>query len=299
MTRSRSTKLGGFRALKRGTPSPFHDVYYSAMELSWPAFIACISLIFLLINAGFGLVYAAIPGALLNATDGSFLDGFFFSVETLATVGYGSMAPANYTAHSVTVIEIMCGILLTATTTGLTFARFARPRESILFSNVAIVGDYDGREALMVRIASLRPQPIAELTAQMGLVERLERKDGHFSRGLTNLPLVRAENAMLTMTWTIAHILEPDSALRRALRAGEDTRILVTVAGLDTMLATQTFGGRLYLAEEILVDHDFVDMINEIRPGEFEVDLSRLHSARPRQPEASNGTTLRGDKGPA
>jgi inward rectifier potassium channel len=254
------------------------------MEISWPAFIGLASLIFILINMIFGCVYANIPGALLNAADGSYLDGFFFSVETLATVGYGNMAPANYAAHAVTLVEIMCGVLLTATITGLTFARFARPRDSLLFSNVAIVGEYEDREALMVRIASPRSQPIAEVAAQMGLVERFQTKGGHVSRRVTNLPLVRNANAMLTMTWTIAHILEPESALRTALRAGEDIRIMVTVAGLDTMLAAPTFGGRFYLSDEILIDHDFVDMIDEIGPGEFEVDLSKLHSARPRGP---------------
>lgn len=283
LRRSRALKVGGFSATKRGTPSAFHDVYYSAMELSWPAFISVASSIFVMINVLFGLIYASIPGALINAKDGSFLDGFFFSAETLATVGYGHMAPANYATHTVTVIEIMCGILLTATITGLTFARFARPRDSLLFSDVAIVGGYGDSQALMIRIASPRSHPIAEVTAQMGLIERLVSKDGHVSRRVTDLQLIRDANAMLTMTWTIAHILEPDSAVTRALQAREDVRIMVTVAGLDTMLAAPTFGGRYYRSDDILIDHDFVDMIDEVRPGEFEVDLSKLHSARPRQ----------------
>jgi inward rectifier potassium channel len=275
-------KIGGFRALKRGTPSAFSDLYYSAMELSWPAFIAAACLVFLTVNVAFGAIYASLPGAILNSTPGSFLDGFFFSVETLATVGYGDMAPATYTAHAITSLEIMCGLLLLATVTGLTFARFSRPRQSILFSNVAILGEYEDREALIVRIASPRVQPIAEVTAQMALVDRVERKDGHVSRRVIDLPLVHPTFAMLTMTWTIAHILDPDGPLRAALRGDKDVRILVTVSGLDTMLATPTFGGRFYLRREILLDHDFVDMIDEIEDGSFEVDLSKLHLTRPR-----------------
>jgi inward rectifier potassium channel len=254
------------------------------MELSWPAFIAAACLVFITTNLAFGALYTALPGSLLNATRGSFLDGFFFSVETLATVGYGDMAPATYTAHSIATVEIMCGLLLLATVTGLTFARFSRPRTSILFSNVAILGEYDDREALIVRIASPRAQPIAEVTAQMALVERVERKDGHVSRRVIDLPLVHHTFAMLTMTWTIAHILDPEGPLRSALREGDDVRILVTVSGLDTMLASPTFGGRFYQRREILLDHDFVDMIDEVEDGSFEVDLSKLHLTRPRVP---------------
>jgi inward rectifier potassium channel len=278
----RSLKIVGFRALKRGTPSAFSDLYYSAMELSWPAFIAAACLVFIAINIVFGAVYALLPGAILNAKPGSFLDSFFFSVETLATVGYGDMAPATYTAHTITTVEIMCGLLLLATVTGLTFARFSRPRQSILFSNVAIIGEYEGHEALIVRIASPRSQPIAEVTAQMALVERVEGKNGHVSRRVTDLRLVHSAYAMLTMTWTIAHSLDPDGALQSALREGRDVRILVTVSGLDTMLAAPTFGGRFYLRKEIVLDQDFVDMIVEVEDGSFEVDLSKLHLTRPR-----------------
>jgi inward rectifier potassium channel len=268
--RRQSLEIGGFRALKRGTPSALGDLYYSAMELTWPAFIAAASFIFLAINVAFGALYALMPaGALRNAQAGSFPDGFFFSVETFATVGYGDIAPATYLAHSVATAEIMSGMLLLATVTGLTFARFSRPRDSIVFSNVAIVGEYDEREALIVRIASSRAKPIAEVTAQMAYVERLESKDGHVSRRVIDLPLARSANALLTMSWTIAHVLEPNGALRAALREGRDVRILVTVGGLDTLLATPTFGGRFYLRQSIKLDHEFIDMITEVEEGSF------------------------------
>jgi inward rectifier potassium channel len=275
-------KIGGFRAVKRGTPSAFSDLYYSAMELSWPAFIGAACLVFITVNIAFGAIYAALPGAILHARPGSFLDGFFFSVQTLATVGYGDMAPASYAAHTITTVEIMCGLLLLATVTGLTFARFSRPRQSILFSNVVVIGQYDDRDALVLRIASPRSQPIAEVSAQMAIVERVKSKEGHVSRRVTDLPLVRPTNPMLTMTWTIAHIVEPGGVLETALRDGDDVRILVTVSGLDTMLAAPTFGGRFYIGDEIVKDRDFVDMIVEVEDGSFEVDLSKLHTTRPR-----------------
>jgi inward rectifier potassium channel len=275
--RRTAVNFGNLPAIKRGTPSPFADLYYSALELSWPAFIAVIALVFLAINLLFGLIYAALPGAILNARPGSFLDGFFFSVETLATVGYGNMAPVRYAAHAVATAEIFVGLLLTATLTGLTFARFARPRQSIMFSNVAVLGNLNGKEALMVRVASLRSQPIADAQAQMGFVERVEFLDGRSYRQVLDLPLVRPHNAMLSLSWTITHLIEPGSRIRAALRSGENVRLMVTIGGTDTLLASPTFGGRFYASRDILVDHDFVDIIDETHEGVIEVDLTKFH----------------------
>ena len=282
-TRRIPVSFGGFRAYKSNAPSAFSDMYYSALELSWPAFFGLFVLVFLAINAFFGVIYAAIPNAIANAHPHSFLDGFFFSVETLATVGYGNMAPIRYAAHTVATVEIMLGVLLTATVTGLTFARFARPRSSILFSNVAILGLHDGKEALIVRIASVRARPLADVSAQFGFVEQVDVEDGPSFRQVVDLPLVRQHNAMLTLSWTLTHIIDPDGPVRETLRNGEPVRLMVTVGGLDTLLASPTFGGRFYRNEDIRIDHDFVDMIDEDEGGVLDIDLGRLHQTKARE----------------
>lgn len=291
---SQGNSLGRFRAVKRGVPSGFHDLYYAAMEMSWPGFITSACAIFLATNLLFGAVFVCLPGGLLNAKPGSFPDAFFFSVETLATVGYGNMAPATYAAHAVTTIEIMCGLLLLATVTGLTFSRFSRPRPSLVFSDVAIVGRHDGQEALIMRVASIRSQPIAQVSAQMAHVEKVEA-GGQVSRRVNNLPLVRSTNPMLTMSWTITHILDPDGPLLASLRRGRDARILLTLSGLDTMLAAPTFGGRFYLASDIRLDHEFEDMIVEHGDGLFEVDVGKIHQTRPLADQSGQGRTPPGD----
>ena len=288
-TRRIPVNFGGMRAYKSNAPSAFSDMYYSALELSWPAFFGLFVVIFLAINAFFGTIFALLPNSIANAHNGSFLDGFFFSVETLATVGYGNMAPIRYAAHAVATIEIMLGVLLTATVTGLTFARFARPRSSILFSNVAILGLHDGREALIVRIASVRARPLADVSAQFGFVEQIDVADGPSFRRVVDLPLVRQHNAMLTLSWTLTHILDPDGPLRETLRSGEPVRLMVTVGGLDTLLASPTFGGRFYRNEDIRIDHDFVDMIDEGEGGVLDIDLGRLHDTKPRQATTAQG----------
>lgn len=281
-TRRIPVNFGGFRAFKSNAPSAFSDMYYSALELSWPVFFALFALIFLTINALFGTIYALIPHSISNARDGSFVDGFFFSVETLATVGYGNMAPIRYAAHAVATVEIMLGVLLTATVTGLTFARFARPRASVLFSKVAILGLHEGKEALIVRIASVRSRPLADVTAQFGFVEQVDVKDGPSFRRVVDLPLVRQHNAMLTLSWTLTHILDPAGSVGATIRSGEPVRLMVTVGGLDTLLASPTFGGRFYRNDDIRIDHDFIDIIDEGEGGVLDIDLGRLNETKPR-----------------
>ena len=99
--RRQNVDIAGFRARKIGAPPALSDLYYSALEISWPAFIALVAAAFVAINLIFGLLYSSLPGSVSGMMPGSIADGFFFSVETLATVGYGNMAPATRIGHSI------------------------------------------------------------------------------------------------------------------------------------------------------------------------------------------------------
>jgi inward rectifier potassium channel len=278
--RRQIVQLGGLAAYKTGAPSPFADLYYWVMEMSWPAFVAIASALFVAINLVFGLIYAALPGSIANAAPGSVADGFFFSVDTLGTVGYGAMAPATRLGHAIASVEILLGLFFSATMTGLIFARFARPRTSLVFSNVAVVGRYEGRPALMMRVASIRSRPLADVTAQMSWLEAVTMPDGRVFRRLTELPLVRNRNPMLGLAWTLVHVLDADSAVMAALGGTDRFLLTVTVGGIDTLLASQSQGGVRYRREDVLTDREFVDVILE-EDGAMHLDLALLHDTMP------------------
>jgi inward rectifier potassium channel len=271
--------LGNFRAVKIGAPSAANDLYYWTMEMGWPAFIGLVVAVFVAINLLFGSIYALFPDAIGNLSPGSFLDGFFFSVETLATVGYGNMAPATHLGHAIASVEIMTGLFFSATVTGLIFARFARPRDTLMFSRIAVVTSYEGRQALMVRLASMHARPLATATAQMSLLQRTVLPDGREFSSLVELPLLRAQNPMLNLSWTLIHILNDDSPVLAALADNDRFVLTVTVGALDTLLARQAFGGRSYQRGDVLVDHHFVDMISNL-DGTIHLDMARLHDAQ-------------------
>lgn len=267
--------------MKIGAPSPLADIYYWVMEMSWPAFVVLVSALFLAVNIAFGLVYAAMPaGEVANAAPHSVLDGFFFSVDTLGTVGYGVMAPATHAAHAVASVEILIGLFFSATMTGFIFARLARPRESLAFSRVAVIGRYEGRRALMVRVASIRSRALADAVAQMSFLETRHLPDGRSFRSLVTLPLVRDRNPMLGLSWTLVHLLEEDSPVLASLAGDDNFMLMVTIGGVDTLLASPSQGGARYDRDHVLVDHEFVDVISN-EGGVIRLDMTRLNDAVP------------------
>lgn len=278
--RRETINLGGFPAYRTGGPPRTSDLYYWVMEMSWPAFAALATALFLAINLTFGMIYATLPGTIANAQDGSLADGFFFSVDTLGTVGYGAMAPATHLGHAIASVEILIGLFFSATMTGLIFARFARPRTSLAFSRVAVVGRFEGRPALMVRAASMRSRPLADVVAQMSWLETITMDGGRSFRALTELPLIRSRNPMLGLAWTLVHLLDEDSPVL-ASHGGADRFLLnVTVSGTDTLLASQSLGGMRFGRDDVLIDHEFVDILRE-EDGAMHLDLSLLHETVP------------------
>jgi inward rectifier potassium channel len=278
--RRQNVQFGGFQAVKTGTPSPFGDLYYWVMEMTWPAFVALSTGVFVAINLLFGTLYALCPGAIANVAPGSLVDGFFFSVDTLGTVGYGVMAPVTRLGHALAAVEILIGLFFSATMTGLIFARFSRPRQSLLFSRIAVIGRFEGRRALMLRVAMMRSRPLADAAAQLSWLENVETADHRTFRRLTPLALVRDRNPTLGLSWTLVHLLDDDSPLLAALASEERFMITLTVSGLDTLLATQSTGGMRYRREDVLIDHEFVDVVSE-EGGVMLLDLDRFHDAVP------------------
>ena len=141
---------------RQGLPrSWFHDIYHYVVRAPWPVVLLWVAAAFVTLNALFGLGYREI-GGVANARPGSFRDAFFFSVETLSTIGYGVMVPQSTAANSLMTVEALTGGFGLALMTGLVFTKFSRPTSRVKFSQVAVMGDYHGRRCLMFRMANER-----------------------------------------------------------------------------------------------------------------------------------------------
>jgi len=272
----------GFGDLRTRTPFlwGFGDPYYWLMEVRWPAFVGAVVLVFVLINLIFGTFYALIPGTVANAAPNSLSDGFFFSVDTLATVGYGNMYPASRLGHAVASAEILLGLFFIATVTGLIFARFARPRKGLVFSRYAVIGRYEGQRALMVRAVWTRSYPLLEATGQLSWQELVTQPDGRTMRRLRELKLLRSHNPVIGLAWTLIHILPEDSEILTALEAGEPLLLTASMSGTDMLLASLTQSLQKYLDADVRVDHEFAEMVFEEDNG-VRLDLNRLDLIQP------------------
>ena len=267
----------------------FDDPYYLVMAMSWPAFVGAVFGVFMAANLIFATLYWLAPDAVANAHHGRFADAFFFSVETLATVGYGVMTPATTYGHLVATAEIFVGMFLTALATGAFFARFARPSSRLLFSDVAVIAPYEGGRALMLRVASRRMQGVSEATARIVYL-RQETVEGSKFRRLTELPLVRSNLPVLTFSWTLIHPIDEQSPLYHftAERAAQESpSLLVSISGFDEAISAQITARKTYEPADVRVGHVFVDILQELPNGFLELDLTRLHDTEPRQPAPS------------
>ncbi len=274
----------GISTMKIGVPPVWVDFYYNVMAMSWPRYILFVILAFLALNAVFGTIYSLI-GGISNLEEHSLLAGFYFSVETLATVGYGHMAPISPLAHLVTTIEILTGIFFSASITGTIIARLTRPQSGIVFAKNAVIDNFDGKKTLMVRLASTHMHPLADMKAQISWIERVKLQSGHEFGQMKQLELRQATFTRLDLSWTLMHFIEEGSDFANALAGNCEFRLYASVSGHDTLLGTQAHGSQSYGPENIFIDHKYVDVIG-FSDKTRSIDLTMLDHTEPHYNEA-------------
>ncbi|MDR3530688.1 MAG: ion channel [Rhodopila sp.] len=262
----------------------FHDPYYLAVSLSWPGFAVAMLACWLAINLGFALLYALSPGDVTNLAPGSFADAFFFSIETMTTVGYGVMAPATTYAHIVSAAEIVTGMAFTAIVTGLLFVRFSRPNAKLIYADDVVVAMRHGQPTLMLRVASGRMTITSSATARL-LVRLVERKsDGVFVRSIHELRLQEAHMPLFVMPWTLMHVIDETSPLyghNAETLARGNGHLFVTIEARDHALAAQVWDIKNYQAHHIRFGMRFANAVTLDETGHATIDLARIGLLEP------------------
>ena len=276
----RVVKLANREVLTRGLEQGFwNDINHRAMTVTWPGFFAAAAGLFIGFNVLFALVYALGEAPIANAPPGSFVHLLYFSIETLATVGYGDMHPQSHFGHVVATVEIFTGMSLLAVYTGLMFARFARPRARFRFASRAVVTNAEGQPTLMVRLANERQNTISGATAKLWLVRTEAMGDGRQQRRFQELRLARAENPVFALSWTVYHPIAAESPLAgddAAKLAASEASLVVTVTGLDEASGQPLHARHSYDAAEILWGHRYADILERSADGRMLIDYHRL-----------------------
>ncbi|HZP46214.1 MAG TPA: ion channel [Candidatus Binataceae bacterium] len=263
-------------------PSGFSaELYLHLLTCSWPSLLAQVTLTFFGVNALFALAYY-IDGGVENAH--SYLDLLFFSIETMATVGYGKMAPVTLVAHLLMSFEVLIGLLGLALMTGLVFAKFSRPTARIRFSRYAVIANREGVPSLMFRVANVRANQIVEAEMHVVLARLEQTLEGEETRRFYDLNLIRHRNAIFAFSWTAIHPIVPGSPLYGITAESMERQmawIVVSITGLDETIS-QTVHARMYYGhQDLLWGRRLADVMLRTADGGFALDYGKFDDVEP------------------
>jgi inward rectifier potassium channel len=291
--RSRLLRLTNSEILVRGLPRRVsQDLYLLCMTVSWPRLFGVFAACFLGFNLAFAAVYDASPGSIANLNPPGYWGAFFFSVETLATVGYGDMHPQTLYAHTVASVQIFAGTLYLALLAGIVFARFSRPTARFRFSDVAVIRPIDGRTTLMFRSANARHNSIVEASARLRLISDAVTVEGFRLRRIVDLKLLREEHPLFVLGWNLMHVIDSTSPLAGATPeslAAVHASFSLTLRGTDETTGQVLIGRAEYTSDALRWNQSFDDVLQPDADGRMVFDHSRFNAVSPL--EAGSGST--------
>ena len=278
---TKKATFGGRHIIVHGNPNHFwHDIYHSCLSMTWLGFFSGVALAFMMLNVLFASLYMIAPEGIANLFPRNILGAFFFSVETLATVGYGNMHPISVLTHLVATVEMFIGLSGSAILTGLIFARFSKPRARILFANSPVMTVVNGQSTLMIRTANARQNFIVDASAKLSMLKVERTLEGARFRRVIDLKLVRTSQPMFFMGWTIMHVVDESSPLFGLTAAdfkAKDMSFVVIVKGTDESTTQQMQARQVYEHTDVKWQHRYVDAIYVDADGVSHIDYTLFH----------------------
>ncbi|MGD1937447.1 MAG: ion channel [Cyanophyceae cyanobacterium] len=259
------------------------DLYHQTLTTPFYQLLAWITLFYLALNCVFAWIYMLDPTG-IEGSDGSFLSSFFFSVQTIATVGYGAMYPKTPFTQVVAAIEALIGLLGLSMGTGLMFAHFSRPTSHVLFSRPVSLSTHNGRRTLMFRMANRRNSHIIEAQVQVALIRDEITHEGTVMRRFHNLRLARSQSPLFALSWTVMHPITPESPLfGLSMKDMEDTdtMLVISLTGVDDTLGQTIHARHIYLVGDIEDGMRFSDIMSVEKDGRRVINFSYFHDLEP------------------
>jgi len=261
-------------------PHPIRDSYYWLITHQWSVFLTVLATGFISMNLIFASIYYFTQG-IFGVPNHSFLQYFFFSIHTLATVGYGNMYPVTPLAEFCVSIEIMLGIFMIAVTTGLMFAKFSLPTAKVVYSKVAVIQTRNEKPTLTFRLANERGNHIAEASIHVAILKNETTKEGDKLRKLHDLKLERYQTPMFILSWSIFHVIDEHSPLFGLTQKDiEDDNITITVSfsGLEPVLGQTVHSRYLYYPKDLVWNARLVDSLSRLDDGTLHLDYDKFHT---------------------
>jgi inward rectifier potassium channel len=277
----------------------FSDLFHTLLGASWARLILLVAGFLLVANLLFAFAFFIDPLSVANVHGGggleaysfsSLVDDFFFSVQTMATVGYGRMWPSDTYGNIVASFEAFFGLISFAMASALLFTRLARPTAKVLFSKVAVMTVRNGRPCLMFRLANARGNQIIEGRISVTLLRREVTLEGEVIRPFIDLPLMRDHTPVLALTWSVIHYIDEQSPFYKATAEtlrDREIELVVSFTGVDETYSQQVYARHSYILDEIRWKEKLADIISRDDEGRLVVDYRKFHLTQPHEASAS------------
>jgi len=269
--------------------TPFSDLYHLLLRLPWWVDLLSVSAVFLLMNLLFACGYMLV-GGISGARPGSLVDHFFFSVQTMATIGYGAMYPLTAAAETLVTCEVIVGVSLVAIATGILFAKFSVPRARMQFAQAATISPFNGVPTLMFRLGNERASQIVEALVRVVLVRTERTLEGVTFYRMHDLMLERDRTPAISRSWTVMHRIDEASPLYGATPETlerDEVEFTLTVVGIDETSAQYLHARHTYYHQEVRWGARHADMLSERADGTLQLDMGEFHRVVPTLPTAT------------
>ena len=278
-------KDGSFNVVHRGGSwASRANLYHRMITMPWPKFLLWVVLFYVSANVLFALMYLAAGAENLRGLDDSmhltpFWGAYFFSAQTLTTVGYGHIAPIGFVTSIIAAVESLIGLLAFALATGLLYGRFSRPVAHIQFSKNAVFAPYLDINAWMFRIIHQTDSQLIDVEVSVTFSRLEPRPDGSPSRKYYSLPLERNKVSFFPTNWTLVHPVTNDSPLYGCTSeqlAESDAEFLILLRAMDDTFSQAVHTRYSYRFDELLWGRKFRPMFDVSTPGMVVLDMSKL-----------------------
>ena len=255
------------------------DFYYALIEASWTKLSLIVLFVYFISNAVFALMYYSIPFA-LNGTiseQATFYESFFFSVQTMSTIGYGALSPNGILANILVTFEAAFGLIIAALLTGIVFAKLSKPHAKIRYSKKAIISQFDGVTCLSFRIGNTRGNDIVEAKINVSILLDETTSEGKKFRKIHNLDLRRSYTPFFKLSWTNFHPIDENSPIYNFEKIKDNLRsIVVTITGHDGSYSNTIYSRYTYTIDDLEKDKYFEDIMIDNNDGDFTIDYSKF-----------------------
>jgi inward rectifier potassium channel len=278
-------KDGSFNIVRKGVQHyRLINIYSNLIAMSWFKFGIIVILYYTNVNLFFTFLYLLVGVHHLSGIEGNsfidkFLDAFFFSAQTLTTVGYGRISPEGLPANIVASLEALLGVLVLAIATGVCYGRFAKPNARIAFSKNMIIAPYQDVTALEFKIANLRNNQLIDVEVILNYSYLETNKEGNRIRKYKTLELERSSVNFFPLSWTIVHPINEDSPLWE-VSEGElaylDAEFMILIKAVDDTFAQQVHVRSSYKFNEIIFNAKFNSIFDKVENGQIILELDRI-----------------------